>query len=43
MGDHILVLCSISVSLQGGPALGMYWGCAGEMSDARVAPASFIA
>lgn len=31
------------LSVQDGPALGMYWGCAGERSDALVAPASFIA
>lgn len=43
MGDHILFLCRISVSVQDGPALGMCWSCAGETSDARVAPASFIA
>lgn len=43
MGDHILSLCRISVSVQDGSALGMYWGCAGETSDAHVAPASFIA
>lgn len=26
MGDHELCLCRVSVSVQGGPAVGMYWG-----------------